>query len=182
MSRDGFDPTNNIVQQTEEIFKGINEHLSNLDNGGYKIEFDKTVVKLENSDIVLKETYIDRMNGNVEKFLNQDEIWALAFAFQESVGLLRKRNAVALRILMTHKSQKDPSKTLGVAEELCLCTPQTFPCIAVFSIEDLHMWDYRKGRCQKHLMKGNIFLGRAQTRAPISGFFCPPACLPGCDH
>ena len=162
MSNDGLDPTNDIVKQMEEIFEGINEHLSNLDNGGYMIKFYKKVVKLENSDIALKERYIDRTDGNVKKVLNMEEIWAVALAFQESVGLLRDRNAVDLRILMTHKSRKDPSKTLGVAEENCLCTPETFPCIAIFSIEDLHKWGYRKERCQKQ-PKRNIFLGWVGT-------------------
>ena len=157
MSNDGLDPTNTIVKQMEEIFEGINEHLSNLDNGGYMIKFYKKVWKLENSDISLKERYIDRTDGNVKKVLNMEEIWAVALAFQESVGLLRDRNAVDLRILMSHKSQKDPSKTLGVAEENCLCTPETFPCIAIFSFEDLQKWGYRKERRQKQPKSWEIY-------------------------
>ena len=146
MSEDASDPTEKIIEQMEKIFEGINKHLDNLDNGGYIMDFDKKVVKLDNSDIVLKNTYVDRVDGNVTKVFDADQIWALTFAFQESVELLRNRNAVDLRILMTHKSKSDSdAEKIGMAEELCLCNPQTFACIAVFAIEHLNYWAYQEG-------------------------------------
>ena len=133
MSWGGSDPTENIVENVENIFEGVNKHLDNLDNGGYMIEFDKKVVKLGNSDIVLQNTYRDRMDGNATKVLNREDIWSLTFAFQESVGLLKDRNAVDLRILMSEKSPRDPSDKIGLAEEDCLCNLKTFACIANFA-------------------------------------------------
>ena len=65
------DPRKKIIKNLEEIFKEINKHLNNLDNGGYMIEFDKKVVKLEDSDVVLQARYVDRMEeDNVTKEFN----------------------------------------------------------------------------------------------------------------
>ena len=154
MSRDGSDPTKHIIKKMEKIFEGIDKHLANLDNGGYMIEFDKKVVKLGNSDVVLKETYVDRANRNVTKVFTPNKIWALTFAFQESVALLRDRNAVDLRILMAKKRRKDPSNSIGLAEEYCLCNPETFACIATFGIENIRKWARNKERYQKQPRKG----------------------------
>ena len=35
------DPTEDIIENMEEKFGGINRHLEKLDNGGYTIEVDK---------------------------------------------------------------------------------------------------------------------------------------------
>ena len=155
MAEERSDPTEDIINNMEDIFEGINKHLDKLDNGGYMIEFDKTVVKLENSDIVLKETYIDRLARNVTKIVNPNDVMALTFAFQESVALLKNRNAVDMRILMTHKSQKDPNpSSIGMAEEICLCNPETFACIAIFAIQHIKSWMHHQGKCQKLPRKG----------------------------
>ena len=145
----GSDPTEDIIDKMENIFKGINKYLANLDNGGFMIDFDKKVEKLGNSDIVLKDTYLDRANGNVTKALNREEFWALTFAFQQSVELLKDRNAVDIRILVSQKHPNDPQTTIGLAEEDCLCNPKTFACIANFSIKFLDDWHLNTGRRQK---------------------------------
>ena len=138
------DPTEIIIEQLVQVFEEINKNLDNLDNGGYMIDFDKKVVKLENSDIVLQDSYVDRWEGNVTKAFDPDKILAFTFAFQESVALLRNRNEVDLRILMIYKRKQDPGPEIGTAEEECLCNPHTFACIAIFAIQQRHLsnWAY----------------------------------------
>ena len=53
-----------IPGQLDYIFQHVNRHLQKLDNGGFKVEFLKDVVKLIKSEIVLEDTYIDRLNNN----------------------------------------------------------------------------------------------------------------------
>ena len=134
----------------EELFEEIDKDLANLDNGGYMIEFNKKVVKLGNSDVVLKDSYVDRLEGNVTKEFNPDNMHAFTFAFQESVGLmdLKERMIWDMRILVIHKSPKDKSLFTGTAEESCLCNPDTFACTAVFSIRDPTRWTADKEKCQ----------------------------------
>ena len=149
---DSKDPREMIIENMEKIFRGVNKHLDNLDNGGYMVEFDRKVVKLVNSDVVLQQTYVDRMNGNVTKDFDIHDIIAITFAFQESVALLKERNAVDLRILVALKSPDSPAPyqyTIGTAEEACLCNPDTFACVAVFGIEDISYWEFHTGKCQK---------------------------------
>ena len=104
------------------------------------------MVKLENSDIFLQDSYVDRWDRNVTKVFDPDKILSFTFAFQESVALLRDRNAVDLRILMILKSKQDPDLIIGTAEEECLCNPKTFACVAIFSIKQdrLSNWAYHK--------------------------------------
>jgi len=142
MSEDGSDPSEDIIGRMEELFEEINKHLNNLDNGGYMIEFNQKVVKLGDTDIVLKDSYVDRNDGNVTKEFKSDSINSFTFAFQESVGLmdLKERMIWDMRILVIHKSPKDKSFFTGTAEESCLCNPDTFACTAVFSIRDPTRW------------------------------------------
>ena len=158
MSSDGCDlsdPSEDIIERMEEVFEEVNKHLNNLDNGGYMIEFNNQVVKLENSDIVLKDSYVDLNDGNVTKEFNPDSIHSFTFAFQESVGLmdLKERMAWNLRILVIPKSPKD-NNVIGTAEESCLCNSHTFACISVFSIVNLTRWTTHKEKCQKILSNG----------------------------
>ena len=116
------------------------------------------MIKLGNSDVVLKDTYRDRTDGNVTKVLNREDIWSLTFAFQESVELLRDRNEVDLRILVSQLSWNSPILTVAIAEENCLCNPHTFACIANFGIKYLDNWTFNEGRCQKfHRIWGKVF-------------------------
>ena len=45
-----------IPGQLDYIFQHVNRHLQKLDNGGFKVEFFKDVVKLNTSEIVLEGT------------------------------------------------------------------------------------------------------------------------------
>merc|ERR1712106_564349 len=138
----GDDPTDKITDQLKNIFKGVNEHLATLDNGGFKVEIGRPVVKLGRSEISLKNNYVDRINGNVTKRFDPDNIFSHTFAFQEAVQKLADRSAVDLRILVIPERGPDP--TLATSEETCICNPDWFGCVAIFSIRSLTNWSYHK--------------------------------------
>merc|ERR1719483_747517 len=138
----GDDPTEEINHQLENMFNGVDKHLSNLDNAGFKVDFGRRVVKLGRSEISLKNNYVDRINGNVTKRVDPDNIFSHTFTFQEAVQKLADRNAVDLRILVIPERGTDP--TLATSEETCICNPDWFGCVAIFSIRSLTNWPYHK--------------------------------------
>merc|ERR1712106_1094750 len=135
----GDDPTEEITDQLKNIFKGVNKHLATLDNGGFKVEIERPVVKLGRSEISLKNNYVDRINGNVTKRFDPDNSFSHTFTFQEAVQKLADRSAVDLRILVIPKRETGPT---GTAEETCICNPDWFGCVAIFSIRFLTNWSY----------------------------------------
>merc|ERR1712106_346415 len=138
----GNDPTEEITDNLKTIFKGVNKHLATLDNGGFKVEIERPVVKLGRSEISLKNNYVDRINGNVTKRFDPDNIFSHTFTFQEAVQKLADRSAVDLRILVIPERGTDP--TLATSEETCICNPDWFGCVAIFSIRSLNNWSYHK--------------------------------------
>ena len=80
-----------MVESMEKLLLKVNEHLGNLDNGGYFVQFDKTVHRLEKSDVNIKRTYSDRMDGNATKPFKQSSIWSRTFTFQEAVQEMEGR-------------------------------------------------------------------------------------------
>ena len=136
----GNDPTEKIIQQLKIIFKGVNKHLKTLDNGGFKVVFGRDVVKLSKSKIVLEDSYVDRINGNVTTKVNPNNIFSHTFTFQEAVQKLRDRHAVDLRILFI--PDRGTGTTVATAEETCMCNPDWFGCVAIFSIRHIDLWSF----------------------------------------
>merc|ERR1712106_51525 len=137
----GNDPTEEITDNLKTIFKGVNKHLATLDNGGFKVEIERPVAKLGRSEISLKNNYVDRINGNVTKRFDPDNSFSHTFTFQEAVQKLADRSAVDLRILVIPERGTDPT---GTAEETCICNPDWFGCVAIFSIRFLTNWSYNE--------------------------------------
>ena len=71
--------------QLTQTFKLVNQNLKRLDNGGYKVKFDGTIQRLENSDVKIKKTYMDRLHGNKTKKFDNKNIFSHTFTFQEAV-------------------------------------------------------------------------------------------------
>ena len=87
----GADVKKFMVESLEKTFRIVNKHLSHLDNGGYFVQFDKTVSRLEKSDVDLKETFIDRLEGNATKTFNKSQINSHTFTFQEAAQEIEDR-------------------------------------------------------------------------------------------
>ena len=131
-----------INAQIQRTFKEVNKLLLKLDKGGYRVEFPGETSKLENSEIKLGQTYIDRRRGNVRRPFDPHDVFAYTFTFQEAVEKLPDRFAVDLRILFI----REPifSATVAASEENCMCNPKWFGCVLVFSIAYLDQWWYDK--------------------------------------
>eukprot|EP00092_Neocalanus_flemingeri_P022449 GFUD01024347.1.p1 GENE.GFUD01024347.1~~GFUD01024347.1.p1 ORF type:complete len:270 (+),score=62.11 GFUD01024347.1:72-881(+) len=136
------DPTELLGVQMDIIFTYVNRILQQLDNGGFKVDFARDVVKLNRSEIVLEDTYVDRINGNKTTKVDPTDIISQTFQFQEAVQKLPDRNSTDLRILFITERGSDP--TLATAEETCICNPDWFGCIAVFSIRFLDNWGHHQ--------------------------------------
>jgi len=136
------DPSQFIILQLENMFEDVNNLLKNLDNGGYMVDFDHNITKLEDSGIRLKDTYVDRLDNNITKKFDKNKIHSHTFAFQEAVQDLPDRFSVDLRILVIPYSGYGP--TIGTAEETCICNPNWFGCVAVFAIEFENDWSYHQ--------------------------------------
>jgi len=139
----GGNPINEIVKQLNIVFEGVNKHLENLDNGGFRVDF-VDVVRLGKSEIVLQNTYIDRINGNVTTKFDPNNIFSHTFTFQEAVQKLANRNSVDLRILIIKEVRGGPDRTIATSEETCICNPTWFGCVGIFSIRFTDQWDYHK--------------------------------------
>eukprot|EP00092_Neocalanus_flemingeri_P086642 GFUD01109228.1.p1 GENE.GFUD01109228.1~~GFUD01109228.1.p1 ORF type:complete len:286 (-),score=77.15 GFUD01109228.1:363-1220(-) len=134
------DPTELLGVQMDIIFTYVNRILQQLDNGGFKVDFARDVVKLNRSEIVLEDTYVDRINGNKTTKVDPTNIFSQTFQFQEAVQKLPDRNSTDLRILFITERRSDP--TLAASEETCICNPDWFGCVAVFSIAFLDNWGH----------------------------------------
>ena len=78
--------------QLTSAFKLANEKLRMLDNGGYKVKFNGRIQRLESSDVKIKKTYIDRLDGNKTKKFEHKNIYSYAFTFLEAVEKIPKRS------------------------------------------------------------------------------------------
>ena len=128
-----------MVDSLEKLFTIVNQHLSHLDNGGYFVQFDKTVHSLKTSDVKIGKTYIDRLDSNTTKTFNQSDIFSHTFTFQEAVQQMKGRMNVNVRLLVIPGEILD-SEEKATAEEHCVCEPDWFGCIIVLSIGDKHNW------------------------------------------
>ena len=80
-----------MVESLEKLIFKVNEHLGNLDNWGYFVQFDKTIHRLEKSDVNIKRTCVNILNGNSTKTFKQSSIWSRTFTFQEAVQEMKGR-------------------------------------------------------------------------------------------
>ena len=71
--------------QVTAIFDLVNKNLKNLDNGGYKVKFNGTIQRFENSDVKIENTYVDRADGNKTKTFESSNMFSHVFAFQQAV-------------------------------------------------------------------------------------------------
>ena len=71
--------------QVSRAFNLANQNLRTLDNGGYKVKFNGTIQRLESSDVKIKKSYVDRLDGNKTKKFDQSNIFSHTFTFQEAV-------------------------------------------------------------------------------------------------
>ena len=78
--------------QLGALFKLANQKLRKLDDGGFKVKFNKTIQRLENSDVKIKKTYVDRLNGNKTKEFDHNDIFSHTFTFQEAVEKMPNRS------------------------------------------------------------------------------------------
>ena len=58
---------------------------------GFQVVLNSTIQRLENSDVHIKKQYMDRLDGNVMKELDQANMYALTFTFQEAVERMEGR-------------------------------------------------------------------------------------------
>ena len=77
--------------QLTRAFNLANQNLGTLDNGGYKVKFNGTIQRLENSDVKIKKTYIDRLDGNKTKKFDEKSLFGHTFTFQEAVEKMPNR-------------------------------------------------------------------------------------------
>jgi len=129
-----------LEDQLEDLLQKGNDKLSDLDDGGFNVYYEENMVKLKNSDIVLGDTYVDRLENNVTKKRDPNNIHSYTFTFQEAVEKLPDRFAVDIRILFILRSGH--SNTAGTAEETCICNQNWFGCVAVIAIKWLSNWSH----------------------------------------
>jgi len=143
----GGNPSQEIIKQVEALFGGVNKHLGRLDNGGFMLDFDHNVTKLRESGLILRNSYVDRLNGNVTKAFNEKDFLAHTFTFQEAIQELPDRHAVDLRILflplrIIERQKGKIQKQTAAAEKNCMCNPNGFSCILVYAIEFPEVWSF----------------------------------------
>ena len=83
--------------QVTRAFNLANQNLRRLDNGGYKVKFNGTIQRLESSDVKIKKTYVDRLDGNKTKKFDDSNIFSRTFAFQEAVEKMPDRSFFLLQ-------------------------------------------------------------------------------------
>jgi hypothetical protein len=128
-----------MVQNLEKLFAVVNQHLSHLDDRGFFVQFDKTVHRLEKSDLMIRKTYIDRLDGNTTKTFNESDIFSHTFTFQEAVQAMKGRMDVNVRLLLISGDILE-SEIKATAEEHCVCEPDWYGCVIVLSIGDMLDW------------------------------------------
>ena len=87
----GANVTKSVLKQVETLLSKTSKHLQKLDDGGFVISFDKTVHRLENSDVKIRQTYIDRTDGNLNKTYEENHMYSHTFTFQEAVQEMPKQ-------------------------------------------------------------------------------------------
>ena len=80
-----------MKDQMKRLFNVANKHLRTLDDGGYKVKFNGTIQRLENSDVKIKKTYIDRIKGNKTTKFDEKNLFSHTFTFQEAVEKMPNR-------------------------------------------------------------------------------------------
>jgi len=125
-----------IIGQFQKMTAIADNHMINLDDGGYKVKFDKSIHKLEKSDVKMGKEYVDRLDNNATKQWNEHDIMSQTFTFQQAVEKLPNRNDVDLRIMLLPQKILD-SEIKAAAEEHCLCDPEWFGCVLVMGIKDI---------------------------------------------
>ena len=85
--------------QVSRAFNLANQNLRTLDNGGYKVKFNGTIQRLESSDVKIKKTYVDRLDGNKTKKFDQSNIFSHTFTFQEAVEKMPDRSLFSTEVL-----------------------------------------------------------------------------------
>ena len=87
----GGDVNKAIIAHVEKLFKFTNAQLRKLDEGGFALKFDKTIHRLENSDVKMRKTYIDRIDNNAVKSFSDEDVFSHTFTFQEAVQEMEKQ-------------------------------------------------------------------------------------------
>ena len=85
--------------QLTRAFNLANENLRRLDNGGYKVKFNGTIQRLESSDVKIKKTFVDRLDGNKAKNFERSNIISHTFTFQEAVEKMPGRSLSSTEVL-----------------------------------------------------------------------------------
>jgi hypothetical protein len=87
-----------IVGQLGKLFLKVNGHLRRLNDGGFRAVFNKTLQRLETSDVheYMTGTYIDRLDGNVTKKFDETNLFSHTFTFQQAVERMEGRWAANL--------------------------------------------------------------------------------------
>jgi len=131
--------SNRTKQEIQRMFRAANIHLKNLDDGGFMIKWDGSIHPLDESDVKIGNTIVDRKNGNVTTEVDEENIFHITFAFQQAVEKLDNRHEEQIRFLFIPFSILDTSKdiTVGASEEHCLCDREWFGCVGVVAIKDL---------------------------------------------
>ena len=73
------------------IFDLVNKNLRKLDDGGYKVKLKGKIQRLEDSDVKIENTYVDRQDGNKTKKFDSSSMLSHIFTFQEAVEKMSGR-------------------------------------------------------------------------------------------
>ena len=74
-----------IIDKVDKLLTSTNKHLRKLDEGGFGVKFGNIIHRLENSDVKMRNFYVDRINKNIEKKFNAKDVFGYTFTFQEAV-------------------------------------------------------------------------------------------------
>lgn len=169
----GDDPMPKINQEIRQLLADASRHLKKLDNGGFKLHLHKPVELLENSIFQVGPTYRDRRAKNRTRILDTRDIVGYTFAFQDgvsrqlSLGWTTPSNIV--RFILAERRGRENA----AAEEFCLCNPDTFPCVGVFtqtsrlpqSVLMAHEIGHTLGVVPHHRQRGYIMSDPIQVRS-----------------
>ena len=86
--------------QVRAIFDLVNKNLRKLDNGGYRVKLKGKIQRFENSDVKIKNTYVDRTDGNKTKNFDSHDMFSHIFTFQEAVERMPGRSEHYLRVIL----------------------------------------------------------------------------------
>jgi len=138
----GKNPMANITEEINQLLHDASQYLAKLDKGGYKLHLHKPLKRLENSQFKLGSTYRDRRNDNLTRSLDKNDVVGYAFAFQDTVSKMVsqgwKTEPNIVRYILASACPYTWCEVGGLSpdaasEEVCLCHPETFPCIGIFT-------------------------------------------------